>query len=1033
MKTKNLISKSWVILMVLLCQLSVTSGQSITFNLVQQPCNADGTLEYTVNGLSFPCQVVIYNSDGTQMQNYSLTSNPGVLNAYTGENIYFSITDGVNWVSGSYSAAPFNIAISTTDAVCPSLTGTAVATVTGGSAPYSYQWIESPTSTIVSTVNPANLPAGEYSLMVTDNNGCVFGSDFGGDSVYINNVSGMTLNTSTTPAGCTNGVATVNSITGGTAPYTYLWSNGASTASVNNLSMGIYSVTVTDVNGCYQPTSVYVGQSPVISVNNTTTPATCVQNDGQVMVFGSGGTPPYTYQHSNGASTQAVSGLTAGWYSATATDANGCTGTGWYSIISVSPVTATFSSTPSLCTSPTGSASITISGGTPPYNTVWSTFPVQTGTSASGLGAGGYNFYITDANGCTRTGTVNIPVQNPMLAGINTANTLCGTSNGTASMSVTGGTPPYSYLWNTSATTTGISNLAPGVYSCTVTDAAGCSITKSRGVSSVSPVQIGFSTTPASCIFVNDGMISSTIIGGTPPYSYQWSSGQTTSSVSSLAPGNYSLFVTDAGGCTKSSNVFVPYNSANNSCYCTITGTVYHDVNANCIQDGGELPMENVAAHCSGIGYSYTDANGVYSFIVPTGTYTVSEIIQAFYPLSACQNNSNVVSVTAASGCTTTVNFGNSINPIDDIHIINFWYTPPVPGSNFNLYSVVSNDGTTTANDIQLGFRHDGQLPFLGSGQVSYTQLDPANSPDWYSVTTGFPVLNAGDDMTVINNFMTPTNIPLGTLLWMRDTVCYQNPISDWLNDYTPWNNVHNISPVVVASYDPNFKEVYPKGTGPDGDITTEVEYLQYTIHFQNTGSWPADKVVIRDTLDSDLEWESVVPGWSDHNYITSMDENGVVTFTFDNINLPDGASNPIASMGMINYSVKLKPGLAIGTQITNSAAIYFDYNAPVITNTTINTIVNNVDGIAEIKPEELFFSVYPNPADESVTIVKEGTSEETGVVWEMSDISGKEVWISGNSSVSFVLPVSTFESGMYFVKMISENKSKTVKIIIQH
>jgi uncharacterized repeat protein (TIGR01451 family) len=143
---------------------------------------------------------------------------------------------------------------------------------------------------------------------------------------------------------------------------------------------------------------------------------------------------------------------------------------------------------------------------------------------------------------------------------------------------------------------------------------------------------------------------------------------------------------------------------------------------------------------------------------------------------------------------------------------------------------------------------------------------------------------------------------------------------------------------IVVGSFDPNDKKGFPDGIG-EAHETMPNEQLQYLIRFQNTGTAPAYTVVIRDTLDTDLDIFSVTPGASSHEYSFTMYGERVLQWTFNNIMLPDSFSNEEESHGFITYTVNQQPDLEDGTEITNSAAIYFDSNEPVITNTTLHTI----------------------------------------------------------------------------------------------
>ena len=1013
---------------------SVFTGrsQNISFNLLQTPCNANGILDFDITGLNVPCNISIVV--GNNSYSYTLNSTSDTIYGYTGAYVYIYAEDGFNDAYGSFTAPPFTYTTNSTPAVCPAM-GTASVNITGGTAPFTVNWYDFTTQTLVATGSPASVPAGTYSVMITDANGCMYGSTYGGDSAtYVPYSSGMSVTTSASPANCTNGTATVNTVTGGTSPYTYLWSNGLTTQAISGLVTGLYSVDITDAQGCLATQYVYVPQSVSITLNPVTNPATCLQSNGSVAVFPSGGQAPYTYAYSNGANTQTVTGLATGSYSVIVTDANGCHGSNNFYVAATSPIIANYSTTATSCSSPNGGSTLTINGGTAPYTVNWYTSPAQSGTTLTGVYPGTYSFTITDAAGCVRNGNVSVPVQNPMYVTISHSNSTCLSNSGSASVNVSGGTPPFTYLWSNGATTSAITGLSSGYYSCTVTDAAGCSIIKSTGITINSPLNINFTTAMASCIFSSDGSATVIPTSGTSPYTYSWSTGATTATISGVPSGHYYVLVTDAVGCTKSGHVFIPYNPTNNSCYCTLTGTVYNDANGNCIMDSGEPGLENIPVQCSGIGTSYTDANGVYTFIVPSGNYTLTQFVQPYYPLAACQSANISVTASAASNCIISNDFANQVIPVHDLHIFNTYYTPPVVGNNFNQLTIVSNDGTLTESNIQIGYKHDGQILFTSAG-APYTQLNAANDPNWYSVTSGFPTLNANDNYSYFNNYFVPTNIPLATVLYMRDTVCHQAPITDWVTDNSPWNNIDDFFPVVVASYDPNIKEVHPQGIGAQGYIPRTEETLEYVVHFQNTGTWPAQNIVVKDTLDADLDWETLQPGWSNHSYTTSMDENGVVSFSFENIYLPDSASNPTGSIGVFSYSIKIKSGLPDLTQITNTAAIYFDYNAPVITNTTMNTIADSLNSVMSLEDEKLSVTLFPNPTQNQFTLQWNDTQSGNAQV-EIFDIAGKLLFTNkyqvANGTNNIAINTSGWEEGLYLVKLYSNHKTSVNKLIKQ-
>ncbi|HOY32773.1 MAG TPA: T9SS type A sorting domain-containing protein [Bacteroidales bacterium] len=1008
-----------------------------TCTVIQQPCHNDGILSVSVTSGMTPPLTFTYNTYYSAITHSNINAMTDTL-----DNIimcdFVNITDNLGNVLFLWSGMhpPFHVDYpQVTHAICPDTMGSILVTINQGAMPDSVHWYASAMPAFgpyIGTGNPMSLAVGSYMIVVTDSNGCTT-SPF--DTLGLNNwevesLSNLNYSVQITPAGCTNGTATVTNITGGLPPFTYQWSNGAITSSINNLLKGYYYVTVTDSQACSTVKMANVNQIPVITVHISPTNATCLQNDGSVIAFGSGGTPPYSYAWSNGMTGQTISGLYGGTHlTVIATDANGCFGNSYAYIGSTTPITVTCTTTPSSCITPTGSATLNITGGTNPYTITWNTYPQQNGISISNMPSGNYPFKVTDGVGCVRTGTAHINPQSTITANASAVNPVCPGTTGIVSVNASGSNPPFSYLWNNGDTAQTITLAPIGSYCCTITDNIGCQVIKCTTVHPLSPITIGFSATPASCIYASDGSLYAMAGGGTAPYTYHWPDGQTGNTATGLTAGGYSVHVQDAQGCSLVKYGSVGYDPNNDDCYCTISGKVYTDLNTNCTFDVNEQGISHVMVHCSGFGYTWTDANGNYTFMVPTGSYVISENILALYPLAPCQNNSIPAVVTADSGCIYTVNFANVINPLHDIHIITGSLNQAVPGYSYTQRIIVQNEGTINETDIQFGYRHDGQLNYLYS-MPALNQLNPIINPDWYSITSGFPALAPGNAAMIQNNFQVPVNIPINTQVFFYDTTAFSAPMNNWLIEYSPWNNIQSYHISTVSSYDPNFKEVSPTGSGSQGYISRNDSVLDYILHFQNTGNYYAQNIVLVDTLDEDLEWTSLRPGYSDHNYTANMSENGVLTFTFKNINLPYQSINEFGSRGMVTYSIKQKPQLSIGTEIKNSADIYFDYNAPVSTNTTLNTIDS------EESQDELFtdhsLRIYPIPATDFLNIDFENPLSGKNSL-QIYSTTGQMVYnrsFPGGSKTERI-DVSQLQSGMYFIRTVdNEYNMKTGKFI---
>ena len=1025
----------------------VTVNDSISFSepftvtdaSVSATCPALGTVNATVAGGTGP---VTYQWHDGYTAAIVATTNPATL---PGGWYYVRVKDlGTGCVSGFntpgvevYIAPDFTQTVTTTPAVCPSL-GSGNVAVTGGAAPFVYAWTNVLTGvTTTGTASTLPLPACYYTEVTTDANGCVAH----GGSWSVGYVPDFSATVTTTPANCTNGTATT-AITGGTAPFSYLWSNGATTASISGLITGMYTVKITDAIGCVDSSGIdsalsgYVPQSIYISVMDAVTPATCVDSNGSILAFGSGGMPPYSFLWSNGATTANIGSLSTGYYGVTVTDANGCLGWGGDYVSSTTPIVASYSSTASLCTSPTGTASLSVSGGTAPYNITWYTSPVQTGTTATALSPGYYHFYITDAVGCTQSGSVYVPPIDIIYLSFSSTPATCLASDGSVAVSASGGVAPYTYSWTTGATTPSISGVPYGTYYATVTDANGCSVTNCQNVPYSSPIILGLSNTPASCLFTSDGSITATASMGTPPYSFSMGgSSSGTVTIPGLPTNPYWISVTDAHGCNTVRYTYVDYDATDSSCYCVIEGHVYVDANHNCTQDGAEAGIHNIQLYCSGIGYTYTDPTGYYYFLVPTGTYTVSQTVLGIYPLSPCQANNIPVSVVAATGCHNVINFADTLDPIHDMHVSTWDYTVARPGFPYTQVTVVTNDGTLTEANILAAYRPDTQI--LAPTFVPAGYFSGAPAPKYYDNSSSALSLTPGTGQQFLVNYNVPADVPLGTLLTFKDTAAYVSPLTNWLSDYSPWNNISYFNTVTVGSYDPNFKEVSPKGWGPDGVITTEDSVMEYMVHFQNVGSYLAENVVVKDTLDGNLDWKTLRPVYMSKNCVVDIDEHGVATFTFSHINLPPVTTEPIASNAMFTYTVKQRPGLPLGTRIHNSASIYFDFNPPIKTNKTRNTIGWSV-GVQNTTPAitgNNAFTVYPNPANSTFNAVI-NSNEAGSYSLKISDVAGKtEISKTLNltkGSQTITVDVNQLASGVYFVTLAGSNgKTETQKLVI--
>jgi gliding motility-associated-like protein len=415
----------------------------------------------------------------------------------------------------------------------------------GGTPSYTYHW----SGTAQTTDTVTNLAAGQYQVTVTDHNGCT-----GTGAVSIiqppSAVSAVADSVNISCFGLTNGKAWAVA-SGGTPGYTYQWSAGAQTTdTISNLGVGNYIVTVTDASHCAVTVSVNITQpaSALTLVTDSVNVLCFGLATGQASVAASGGTPGYTYLWSNTGTTDTIKNILANAYTVTVHDTNGCVATATVNVTQpATAVSVTMTHTDITCVGlSNGTAQAVASNGTGGYTYLWNSG--QTNDSLTGLHAVTEVVTVTDANGCTTTGTVTIAPSTDSIV-IDTVATpaTCGQSNGTITANPTGGTGGYQFVWSTSRTSATIDSLSGGSYDVTVTDNSGC--TASRAISiSQSPAVTASVTTQNDTCNQQKGTVYVTALTGTAPYSLTWSpAGIDTAKLDS---GSYTVTITDAVGCT---------------------------------------------------------------------------------------------------------------------------------------------------------------------------------------------------------------------------------------------------------------------------------------------------------------------------------------------------------------------------------------------------------------------------------------------------------------------------------------------------
>ena len=524
---------------------TITDSKGCTINkdyVIVQPTILVGTM----NSTPVVCfgdntgVIEVSPTGGTAPYNYSWSNsstlfsiNSSVLSNVPADNYQVVVTDAQNCqltLNGNVTEpSQLNLSTSSTNVNCSGGNdGTVSSIVTGGVSPYTYLWTNSTGNAVGAFNNLINLFADTYNLLITDANGCTQTSQ----EIVSEPTSPISVTLSKVDVLC-HGNATGSitlSVNGGTAPFTYLWSNGSVTSTISNLVAGVYNYQVTDGNDCIETGTVEVFQpTTALSVIPVIQDVSCNGfSDGEITLTAAGGTPGYTYewQDSQFLLSQTGSSLIAfpaDNYRYEVTDANGCSVVDTLSIAEPTLLESIISGVDILCKGDnTGSVSVSVSGGLPPYSYLWNTGDVV--PTVLNLPAGPYNLTVLDSNNCILSdGIVLSEPQDSISFIFVTEDVLCNDgSNGSISLTVEGGTSPYTYNWSNGSTSPFISGLTAGIYDFEVTDDNGCSLGDSLEIFQPDALVMNETITNVSCFGFSDGIIDIQPTGGTMPYSYAW-------------------------------------------------------------------------------------------------------------------------------------------------------------------------------------------------------------------------------------------------------------------------------------------------------------------------------------------------------------------------------------------------------------------------------------------------------------------------------------------------------------------------------
>lgn len=508
-----------------------------------------------------------------------------------------------------------------------------------GTGPYTYRWTTGETTSAIQ-----NLMPGDYAVTITDANSNTLTL-----SETISAPEAITIAEAVIHPSCsgsTNGSIDVT-LTRGSGAYTITWSNGSTEQDLTNLAGGAYTITVTDTAGCVVQKTITLNNTTSLTVGVSFTHPTCTQINGIIDITPGGGVAPYTYLWSTGATTQDLQNGSAGTYSVKITDAVGCSIDKVYALRIVSPIVLSYVVTPTSCVdNGSGGINLTVSGGTAPYTYLWQ--DGATTEDRTALKAALYKVIVTDAVGCTASANVSV-FKKTFEVTSQVVEAKCTGDLGSITISPVDGVSPYTYSWSTGDTDNSVMDLAAGVYSVTITDASGCSRTMVYVLTTPSAITATSVSSNTQCGAEGAHAIDLTVSGGKSPYTYAWSNGATTEDLNGLNSGTYSVAIKDANGCTTTHEVVI--NATTSTWSCLINSP---SVQAVCKSVGNILSTPVAGA----TNYQWTVTSTDNSWSITAGSTTGSVVYTAG---NAGSSATFTLAITNA-GCTQTCTYKTATN-----------------------------------------------------------------------------------------------------------------------------------------------------------------------------------------------------------------------------------------------------------------------------------------------------------------------------------------------------------------------------------
>ncbi|MFM7105482.1 MAG: hypothetical protein ACKOW8_08155, partial [Flavobacteriales bacterium] len=715
------------------------------------------SLNYSVTNVLCPGgssgSIVGSATGGSGSYNYLWTPGNAVtpsISNLSGGSYSLTVTDGGGCTkTQAYTVAtpsPIIISGTVTNPNCPSGNGTIAVSASGGTGNKTFAWN---TGQNTSTIT---VGAGGYFVTATDANGCTSTQSFTVTAPTALIIAANVVQPSCN--GASNGSISL-SLPGSVGAVTYNWGGGITGASRTGLAAGSYSVTATYGVGCTVSSSFTLTQPSALSssITSSSNPTCNGATNGGIVVAASGGVAPYTYNWTDGVVGAVRQNLSAGTYSVNITDANGCVAPNDTTLSNPPAIDVTGSVTNALCGVANGAIDVTVLNATGNVTYTWAGNVAQ-GSNPTGLAPGNYLLNVADANGCSGSETFSVQTPGSILLTPNIISASCtNVPNGSIDLQVSGGTPPYTFLWNNDSSEESLVSVLSGDYLLSVQDAEGCSASGNYTVGTQYSVSISLSSLNPLCNGSSSGSANASLVGSVGAVNYQWSNGFNGAAASGLNGGvPYSVTGTDSNGCAATASV-------------TLTSPAAIAVTSS------STPPSCGGANNGTVFFTVTGGTGAFSYLWDNGNAVVSLGIDGIppSPVTDLAPGNYTLTATDANGCEAVGEF-QLIAPVQIVAEATISEVS-CNGENDGAIELSLTGGNGALNVLWSNGQVGNMIDSLAAGDYTATITDASNCgvTRFYSLdepqalvvqlSGSDPLCNAGDDGQIVSSVSGGTGV----------------------------------------------------------------------------------------------------------------------------------------------------------------------------------------------------------------------------------------------------------------------------------